>query len=404
MCLHCEDNSGSDLKHRTNRRRKKLWQLDVRMHCSVVGTCVSLQELRKIAQRARVTFERKTTDHDMHTAFVSISAEKNYPSQLLQKHLDQKFRGTIQQLGKTCSEQEIKQFWSKACEEGNVSGAYWALVTYEATPPLFMDQVFGDVHMLSHLSGASVRVDMQALTQLRKKVPFLEKTISENNEKSQRLLRDKEQKISSLNQELENNRVTKSRLEETEALLQQTREHGVTNHSETKQLSQDLAHARAQLEKWKFRADMLNDRTLELESNNTSLKAECRSLEETLERLITPDSDKCSNQDDYSTNKDLSGRTVLYVGGRNRQCAHFRALVEAQNGQFIHHDGGREDSKLQLDSSLSRADIVMCPLDCVSHGAMHKVKRYCDRNTKPLVFIPKASLSAFTQGLNKITA
>jgi hypothetical protein len=38
----------------------------------------------------------------------------------------------------------------------------------------------------------------------------------------------------------------------------------------------------------------------------------------------------------------------------------------------------------------------------VSHDAMQRVKRFCERNTKQLVFLPRASLAAFNRGLNTV--
>ena len=130
-------------------------------------------------------------------------------------------------------------------------------------------------------------------------------------------------------------------------------------------------------------------------------------LEITLERLLAPP--PCVDGDDADatvdvTNSDLVGRCVLYVGGRQSLCAHFRELVERRNGRFIYHDGGREDARAQLWDVVRQADAVLCPLDCVSHDAVHRIKRFCERNTKPLVLLPRASLAAFNRGLNVVAS
>lgn len=103
-----------------------------------------------------------------------------------------------------------------------------------------------------------------------------------------------------------------------------------------------------------------------------------------------------------STDKDLCGRCVLYIGGRSKQYSYFRTLVQHKNGRFIHHDGGRESSHQHLIRTVNQADVVLCPLDCVSHTAMNIVKRHCKHHTKPLVFIPRSSLSAFAKGLDEL--
>jgi hypothetical protein len=45
---------------------------------------------------------------------------------------------------------------------------------------------------------------------------------------------------------------------------------------------------------------------------------------------------------------DLAGATIMYVGGRANQIPQLRALVESSGGQFLHHDGGLEQSLGQL--------------------------------------------------------
>ena len=63
----------------------------------------------------------------------------------------------------------------------------------------------------------------------------------------------------------------------------------------------------------------------------------------------------------------LSGVTLLYVGGRANQIPRLKALVERVGARFLHHDGGLEQNVALLPSLVSRADHVTFPVDCVSH-------------------------------------
>ena len=98
---------------------------------------------------------------------------------------------------------------------------------------------------------------------------------------------------------------------------------------------------------------------------------------------------------------DLCGRRVAYVGGRAGIVGHFRALVERLNGHFIHHDGGIEDHEGQLGRILGQADVVLCPVDCVSHRACLRAKRFCKRTAKPFVPLRSVGLSSFVTGLRR---
>ena len=98
---------------------------------------------------------------------------------------------------------------------------------------------------------------------------------------------------------------------------------------------------------------------------------------------------------------DLCGRRIAYVGGREAAMRHFRALVESANGQFAHHDGGVEDGAARLDRVLNQADVVLCPIDCVSHSACLRAKKFCKRAAKTFVPLRSASLSSLAAGLHR---
>ena len=47
----------------------------------------------------------------------------------------------------------------------------------------------------------------------------------------------------------------------------------------------------------------------------------------------------------------LGGARVLVVGARPAQIGHWRALVERQGGELLHHDGGVDDNIVTLAES-----------------------------------------------------
>ncbi|PLX60647.1 hypothetical protein [Sedimenticola selenatireducens] len=51
-------------------RRLKLWELEHRFHCAVLGTCLTLPELHKLIRQAGIELEPKHSDYDAHTALV----------------------------------------------------------------------------------------------------------------------------------------------------------------------------------------------------------------------------------------------------------------------------------------------------------------------------------------------
>jgi len=50
-------------------RRKKLWEIPGRWHCPLIGTCLPVPQMRKLAARAGFD-EREMSDYSLHTAVV----------------------------------------------------------------------------------------------------------------------------------------------------------------------------------------------------------------------------------------------------------------------------------------------------------------------------------------------
>lgn len=130
-------------------------------------------------------------------------------------------------------------------------------------------------------------------------------------------------------------------------------------------------------------------------------------LEQLVSYLVSKDdskNNKSINEDISNTqcNNSLDGKCVLLLGGMPSQCKHFRAFVESNNGDFLHHDGGVESSYSQIDNLVRQADAVFCPVEQVSHSAMNRAKKLCKKSETPLVFLPKSSLSAFVSGIRTI--
>jgi hypothetical protein len=73
--------------------------------------------------------------------------------------------------------------------------------------------------------------------------------------------------------------------------------------------------------------------------------------------------------------------------------------VERAGGAFLHHDGGIEHSMTLMPGLVSRADIAVFPIDCISHDAMGMVKRQCRLAEKPFIPLRTSSLACLLGGL-----
>jgi hypothetical protein len=390
------------------QQRTKLHQLAGHFHCSVVGTCLTLDELRKMAHQLKLSINSISSDHDLHHIFVVIASESSYENRRLQKYLDKKYQPVIRQFAKIRSGEVLKTNWQEALKSGDVAGAYWAMVTHPIISEELLDEIYGEIHMLSHLSGASIRVDMLELSQLRQQNKELKGQVFDLRINTQKRLKEKDEIICILNNRLRTAELTKNQLQCVQAQLEDyEKEHFVEklqkkNREFATQLTIEQKQAKCLEEwgkQWKSYAQFSEARHLNLEEVLEQTCQERDSLETSLSHLLNT---KCSECSECKNCPNLCGRSILFVGGRKNMSRHFNHLVEQYNGNFIYHDGGREESHFKLESNLCQADAVLCPLDCISHDAMNKVKRYCKHNAKQLVMMPRASLSAFVNGLNEV--
>ena len=412
MCLSNNKNESSNNtsnKKACSTSRKKLWQLDSSLHCSVIGTCLSMEELMRFHQKFKLDTDIAETDYELHRYFVHTVNQNNYQSKHISKYLDKKYSVAVRQVSKIKSNEQLATLWDEAVTNGDIAAAYWALITSPHISEPLNDRVYGEVHMLSHLSGSTTRIDMQQRYQLQQasqkyrqqlKQSHLEiKHKTEEVKKVTQLLSLQQKRMRLLERKYKSVTVKINQPDKKQDIKQLKRK---IDEYESKFILQQnrLSRLEDNAQNWKNLAIQSGDQYLDLKKNHLRQKSELDALEKTVQELLTSRTPSCSKQQEC---KNLCGQCILYVGGRNRQCANFRTVVEQQNGQFIHHDGGLHDGRLRLGSLLKQVDAVFCPLDCVSHEAAYKIKKYCKQHSKKLVWLPRSSLSAFMHGLNEFS-
>lgn len=101
---------------------------------------------------------------------------------------------------------------------------------------------------------------------------------------------------------------------------------------------------------------------------------------------------------------DLDGLSLLYVGGKAHLLPQMRALAGQCAAQLQHHDGGMEANVALLSGLIGRADLVLFPVDCISHEAAGAVKRICRQAGKTYLPLRSAGLSSYAAALQEIAA
>lgn len=105
--------------------------------------------------------------------------------------------------------------------------------------------------------------------------------------------------------------------------------------------------------------------------------------------------------DSEALTRALSGRRLVYVGGRPRSNAVLRARVQAAGGEFIHYSGTIDDDgrAAGFAALLPGADQVLCPLDLIDPDSLVALRRLCARHRVPWSALRSSSVTSFIAGV-----
>lgn len=389
--------------------RKKIWELHD-CQCSVVGTCLSLGDLKRIAVKAGLALAPGTEEYAVHGTFVSLCKEKNAVSRAVDKALCAKYRGALRRYAKAKTAVELLALWRESLAEGDIPGPYFAVLTHPAISAEIFQEVFGRVHMLSHLAGASNRADIRRLAEL-------EQTACRDRERNARVRAAYRSRLRDLVRE---SRDLKAKFSaaclDLEKARQRSKDAGsAALAAENEGLRLSLASLMPMLrsqtvrnEALAKREDALCRRLDWMREELAEKTAEVGFLEEEMERFLTaPAAGVCPDGCEKAGTGDcpgpgLCGMRILYVGGRENLARRYRALVERRGGAFLRHDGGIEETRRTLPRLLSGVDAVICPVDCVSHDACKCVKDACKKRMTELRFLRSSGLSSLDRTLDEL--
>lgn len=370
--------------------RRKLWDINPGWHCSIVGTCLSLGELRILARKVGYLItDPEPQDFQLHSTFVQKSATRNRTSKLIQKLLDHKHGGAIRRFRKAGNAEELMKVWNEAYLAGDVPGPYWAVMSHPLLDENNGVRIYGDVHMLSHLVGASNRADISSLNRLEQKIAEDQEQASRDSRRQNRRLSERADEISSLKTEILELKEALSRSGKVRVVAEKVSEQVVVRPSEANLELERLHRACGSLEGERDRLLQENKR---LSTTISQLDSELTSLENAL-------SDTMKGNRNIREDMDLEGCRILYVGGRIPEVSRLRDLVRQWNGELLHHDGGVEKSLKELNRFVAKADAVLFPTDCISHNAALRVKHLCHQSLKPYVPLRTSGLASFVAGL-----
>lgn len=391
------------------KKRSKLWELADKHHCPVIGTCFTMDELRKLARRFGIGDEAMD-DFSLHVEAVGYARSRNEVSVTMQRQLERKFASTVAVFNKLETAAEVVAAWQHALDTGSVAGALWAAYTHKATDQATRQLIYGDIHMLSHQVGAGQAADMQRLQRLE----------AENRDLRQQQHVQQQQHLTVVQRHLQ-------RLDQLEQEVQHLRQESALHEDERRRLARfENGEVVVDLGRQLLSLRAANEQLLQTAQRVSTLEAALAEHSATLGSLREALSDSeraravlaqmleeatranetavcdANGEDCQGCSQALSPRCILYVGGRTAMLAQYRQLAERLGIRLLHHDGGQEEALSRLPELIGGADAVLCPTDSVSHSAYYQVKSHCKRVGKPCLFYAGGGLSSFAQAMDRI--
>ena len=390
-------------------KRAKLWELDRKHHCPIVGTCLSIDELTKMARRH---FDHLIArgDYAMHVEAVGRSNTRNHVSEAIHKLLEQKHQVQILLFDRAKNDHDVLLAWQEHLASGEVAGALWAAVTHRFVSATTQQRILADIHMLSHQIGAGQAAQTRRLTKLEEENDSIRTALQKQKEcqaKNESVLRWQLKALSAERDQLRTDMAGVERM--------QTRLAAFESGSAMMEMGQKLLALQAANDELRINAlstmvlekaiKAIHEETQMLTLERDQLVAERDALERLLlaGELVENDDENCDRQC-LSCEKGALNQCILYVGGRNSLLAHYRTLAERLGIHLIHHDGGLEKSLSRLPDMINKADAVMCPTDCVSHSAYYQLKRQCKRSGKPCLLFKGSGVSGFAVALARLSS
>ena len=387
-------------------KRTKLWELETKHYCPIIGTCLPLDDLVRFARRFAFGVSLRD-EFSLHVEAVDRVGVRNEVSEAIQKHLDMKYHACITRFELAKTDADVLALWQEHYTRGEVAGAMWAALTHKAVSDKTRQVVYTDVHMLSHQVGAGQAADVRRLAHLQKENAEARAAMEHQQRQQTRAEAELREQLHKAMAELESLRQSRDEVAALQARIAAF-ESGMVM-MKMKHRLMCLTAANEQMRVVAERSGALEKALKAAHSKTTALSRERDELateRDALECLLLAGNageDPCDSHRS-SCGPAMQGCCVLCVGGRTALIPQYRILAARLGIHLIHHDGGQQEALSRLPDMINSADAVICPTDCVSHSAYYQLKRHCKRTGKPCLLFKGAGVSGFAVALAQLSS
>ena len=105
----------------------------------------------------------------------------------------------------------------------------------------------------------------------------------------------------------------------------------------------------------------------------------------------------------FQSKNALAGLSILCVGGRAALYPEYSHLITSLGARLLIYRGSLKNNMNHLYAHLEKADMVICPIDCVNHNDFFAVKFYCKISGKPYTLLDRSNLATFNAGVKTLS-
>lgn len=361
--------------------RNKIWEIQGGLQCSIVGTCLSHEDLIAIGRKVGVRPREGARAYEIHSYFVQQAGKDGKISRTMQKLLDQRHAGIIRRVQAVRGESELARLWEEEFDSGRVAGAYWAFMSGAHVPAALSTRIFGDVHMLSHVLGRVTHQNASRASELQARLDDLESKLLRQAERHRQIVLERD----AARARLSDSAIATVPLTAASVTPDRRREQPPARRERALTVARERARAAER---------MLADLQQQLERQRWQQR-----LRSASGAPACPGAEACDE-----TVQTSIARRILYVGGRSGAIDNLRRVAARMGAELMHHDGGEEHALVRIDGMIEGCDAVVCPIDCVSHSACLRAKVLCRKFAKPFVPLRSAGATSFERAVQSLTA
>lgn len=378
----------------------RFWEIESFFTCPVVGLCLTQREQKVLLKKEDPSFKGATA-FEMHERLVVSGNSENSLSRKVNDLLTHKFRKETAPL-RLLSEEAFMRHLRASFEAAQYVPVFWAAATRADLSATARREIFGIIHMSMHASAEKNIQAGQQISQLLKRIEAQASAISALKEARKEIRRENDMlrieqtqmkaKLLTLQKEKTDLLAAVAALE---TLDSQGRIAGL--EAENRRLQGELAESGHRL--YAVERDLRhyeNSIAEALKDMERRQSGSLRPADADRTSLLRPVGD-AGGCDPSCPAYETCPRRILIVGGIERMEARYREAVESAGGVMEYHPGHMQGGTKQLENSLKRADIVLCPVNCNSHAACLTVKNYGKKHNKPVFMMSSFSLSAVSR-------